>query len=317
MRAVRCREGSVQVVEVPEPAGDGVRVAIRSAGICGSDLHMVGAGGDLPFTLGHELAGTTPDGTAVAIEPLLPCGSCDRCRRGDYNLCVLSPGTVIGAGHDGGMADALVVPERCLVPLAPGVDVADACLVEPLAVAVHGLRRSGLPEDGRVLVVGGGAIGLCTVAAARAAGAREVALAGRHDSQREAGARLGARPHDADEAPFDLVVDAAGNAGALQQAVAHCRPGGRLLLVASYWEGLELPGFALCMKEIDVLPASMYGRAEGGRDVDVAARLLASDPEIAPALITHRFPLDAASEAFRAAADRRAGAIKVVLEPGS
>lgn len=302
----------MEVVEAPAPRGQGVRVRIRSAGICGSDLHLVDGGFDLPHILGHEMAGIAPDGSAVAIEPLLPCGVCAQCRSGDYNLCERGPAIILGSAHDGGMAEELIVPERCLVPLAAGVDVADACLVEPLAVAVHGMRRAGLRGDQRVAVVGGGTIGLCSVAAARASGA-EVALIARHDAQREAGARLGAV--EATDG-YDLVVDAAGTRPALETALALCRPGATLLLVATYWSGFELPGFALCMKEVNVVPASMYGRAGPSRDVDVAAGLLARQREIAPALITHRFPLEAAPEAFRTAADRRAGAIKVVLEPG-
>jgi threonine dehydrogenase-like Zn-dependent dehydrogenase len=76
-----------------------------------------------------------------------------------------------------------------------------------------------------------------------------------------------------------------------------------------------MPGQALCMKEISLVPASMYGRVGPSRDVDVAASLLAGRPHIAETLITHRFPLDAAAEAFAAARDRASGAIKVVLEP--
>jgi len=313
MRAVRCKNGGVEVVDLPAPRADaGVRVRIRSAGICGSDLHLVQSGAALPHTLGHEMAGVAEGGRAVAIEPLLPCGACAACRAGDYNLCERGPRNVIGVAHDGGMADEIVVPERCLVPLPAAVTPADACLVEPLAVAIHGLRRAGLRGDDRVAVVGGGTIGLCAVAALDAAGA-EAALAARHDAQRAAGERLGAREISGH---YDLVVDAAGTRAALEQAVSLCRPGGTLVLLASYWDNrIELPGFALCMKEIRVQPASMYAREGAARDVDVAAAALAAKPDIARAIITHRFPLDAAVEAFRTAADRAAGAIKVVLEP--
>jgi threonine dehydrogenase-like Zn-dependent dehydrogenase len=76
-----------------------------------------------------------------------------------------------------------------------------------------------------------------------------------------------------------------------------------------------MPGQTLCMKEINLVPASMYGRSGPSRDIDVAATLLASRAELADVLITHRFPLDAAAEAFATARDRAAGAIKVVLEP--
>jgi threonine dehydrogenase-like Zn-dependent dehydrogenase len=312
MRAVRSRGKSVEVVEVPAPAGDGVRVRVASAGICGSDLHMVALGFLGERVLGHEVAGVTDDGTPVAIEPLSPCAACAPCVRGDYNLCEHGPRIIHGVGRDGGMADEMRVPARALVRLPAGVALGDACLVEPLAVVLHGLRRAGLRGGERVAVVGGGAIGLCAVAAARAAGA-EVALEARHDTQRAAGERLGAgaRPAGA----YDLVVDAAGTESSFAKAAELARAGGRVALVGSYWTPVSFPGFALCMKEIDVIPASMYGRAGAMRDIDAAAALLAATPELPRAVITHRFPLAAAAEAFATAADRKSGAIKVVLEP--
>lgn len=311
MRAVRCKGSSVEVVQVAPPAGEGVRVRVASAGICGSDLHLLGS----PFlgdrTLGHEVAGWLDDGTPVAVEPVAPCGACVACVRGDYNLCERGPAMVYGTGLDGGMAEEMRVPARSIVPLPAGLDPRQACLVEPLAVAVHGLRRGRLRGGQRVAVVGGGSIGLCAVAAARAAGA-EVALVARHDAQRAAGARLGAGEATGS---YDLVVEAAGTASAMEAAVALARPGGSVVLVATYWEGLAVPAFAVCMKEVALVPASMYGKEGALRDIDAAAAILAGTPEIAAAIITHRYPLDAAGEAFRVAGDRAAGAIKVVLEP--
>jgi threonine dehydrogenase-like Zn-dependent dehydrogenase len=189
----------------------------------------------------------------------------------------------------------------------------DACLVEPLAVAIHGVRRGHIHGSQRVGVIGGGTIGLAAVVAAQAAGAR-VDLSARHDRQREAGERLGAG--QLGDGEYDVVVEAAGTAGALAEAVDRCKPGGTVVLLGTYWDGdTAMPGQALCMKEITLVPASMYGRVGPSRDVDVAAALMASRPELAETLITHRFPLDAAPEAFAAAHDRAAGAIKVVLEP--
>lgn len=311
MRAVRCVGKRVEVCDVARSRSEGVRVAIRSAGICGSDLHLLASDFALPFVLGHEMAGELSDGTAVAIEPLVPCGHCDRCRLGEYHLCRAGISILLGFGRDGGMSEEIVVPERCLVPLARGVSVRDACLVEPLAVAIHGLRRASIRGGLRVALIGGGTIGLCALAAAVAAGA-EVALEARHDSQRAAGERLGAV---AVEGEYDLVVDCAGTSSALARGVELCRPGGTLLLLGTYWEGMSLPGMALCLKEIRVIPSSLYARAGVGREVELAAALLASNPEIPRSLITHRFPLDAAAEAFETARQRASGAIKVVLEP--
>lgn len=310
MRAVRCVSGGIEIVELPEPRGDGVRVKLRSAGICGSDIHLLDSAFAPKVTLGHEMAGELADGTPVAVEPLAVCGECDCCRRGDYNLCRGGPAGVMGVGLDGGMSDVIVVPERCLVALAPGVSVRDACLVEPMAVAVHGVRLGGVGPMDSVAVIGGGTIGLCAVAASRALGA-SVALYARHDVQCEAGERLGAGKW-LDE--YDVVIESAGTDSALDSAVAKARPGGRIVLLATYWEGMKLPAIPLCMKELRLIPSSMYSRDGDVRDFDRAAALVAQIPDLADILITHRFPLDAAAAAFATARERAQGAIKVVLE---
>ena len=314
MKAVRCIENQARVVAVPAPTGDGVRVKVVSAGICGSDLHLI-AMWPLEATLGHEFAGVLSDGTAVAVEPLDPCWQCDPCRNGDYHRCVRGAAMVIGVGLDGGMAEECLVPESAIVPLPAGLTPRDACRVEPLAVAVHGLRRGDVRTTDNVAIVGGGAIGLCAVAAARAIGAR-VDLGARHDAQHAAGNQIGAGVlADGASSLYDVVVDAAGTAESLQQCINLAKPGARMILLATYWGGMQIPGFDLCMKEINVIPSAQYNRLGPSRDVDVAATILATNPNIARSLITHRFPLDAAAEAFAVAADRRAGAIKVVLEP--
>jgi threonine dehydrogenase-like Zn-dependent dehydrogenase len=311
MRAVRCTEGRVQLVDVPVPGGDGVRVAVRSAGICGSDLHMAAGGFPIPHTLGHEIAGQLADGTPVAVEPLAPCSRCEFCEAGQYNWCRRGSEMVMGVGRDGGMAEEMVVPERCLVRLPSGIDVRDACLIEPMAVAICGLGRVGWSPRPRAAVVGGGTIGLCAVAACHAGGL-SVALVARHEAQREAGRRLGATAADGE---YELVVDAAGTERSLEQCVSLCRPGATLLLLATYWQGLTLPNFAVTDKGLTILASSMYAQRGLVRDIDAAAAMLARWPEIARVVITHRLPLEAAAEGFATAARRDEGAIKVVLEP--
>lgn len=299
------------MVEIDRPSEDGVRVRVASAGICGSDLHLLAAF-PLRSTLGHEFAGWLDDGTPVAVEPLAPCGECPQCTGGDYQRCVLGPAISLGIGRDGGMADEVMVPASSIVRLPSGLAVSDASLVEPVAVAVHGVRRGRISPADRVVVVGAGAIGLCAVTAIRAIGAR-VDLVARHDHQRVVGERLGADLVVGDG--YDVVVDAVGTSASLDQSIALARPGARLLMLGTFWGGVEINGLALCMKEIEMIPSMQYNRSGPSRDVDVAAAILAADPTIAANLITHRFPLDAAGEAFAVAADRASGAIKVVLEP--
>lgn len=310
MRAVRSTESGIQVVEVPDPTGDGVRVRVRSSGICGSDLHML-QWGALPVTLGHEVGGTLEDGTPVAVWPSRPCGHCDRCQAGEVAQCRTGMASVYGVAHDGGMADVFVVDERNVVPLPDGVSAADGSLVEPIACSVHALRRAGVRPGDRVAVVGAGAIGLGVAAAAVWMDAT-VDVAARHDAQRTAATTIGAGLDP--EGEYDVVVDAAGTSSALEACIGLVRPGGTVALVATHWEPVQLPAF-FTSKEPRLVAAVTHGDHEDGHDMAAAAQLLADLPRVPTAMITHRVPLDRAADAFRIAADRAAGAIKVVLEP--
>jgi threonine dehydrogenase-like Zn-dependent dehydrogenase len=318
MRAVRSVDHQVECVEVPEPSGEGVLVTIASAGVCGSDLHMVDLM-PLAATIGHEFAGTLPDGRLVAVEPIVACRRCEDCLAGRPYHCGHGFRT-FGVDADGGMADRCLVPESSIVLMPEGISAGSAALVEPLAVAVHAVRLAGDLSGATATIIGGGAIGLCLVAALQGVGAAHIEIFARHDSQREAATRLGARLGEPGSSERHVVFDAAGTAESLAEAIRMARRGGTIVLVGTYWDGsIPLPAIELCMKELALIPSMMYGHGAGPigttRDFEVAARLLAGRPEIASTLITHRFPLDAATEAFSVARDRAAGAIKVVLEP--
>lgn len=180
MKAVRNTAGRIRAVDLDEPAGEGVSIEVASAGICGSDLHMTQFG-PMPVTLGHEFAGLAPDGRAFAVDPAVTCGNCPECLRGDVQLCT-GERSILGVGADGGMAERVVVPEDSLVPLPANVDVGDAGLVEPLAVAVHGYRLAQIETGMRVGVVGAGTIGLCCVPTGMSVGAK-VDLATRYPTR--------------------------------------------------------------------------------------------------------------------------------------
>ncbi|MDX1650503.1 MAG: alcohol dehydrogenase catalytic domain-containing protein, partial [Myxococcota bacterium] len=204
MRAARVADGGALQVDraaLPEPAPGEVRVRVRACGICGSDLHLLGAGllppGRIP---GHEFAGRVDavgagvrgvaEGARVAVEPFRSCGRCAECARGGDPLC--REAALFGVHADGGLAEAVCVPaERCFASeagLAPEV----LALAEPLAVCVHGLRRGALAPGMRVLVLGAGSVGWLSVFAARALGAGEVWVSARHATQARAARDAGA-----------------------------------------------------------------------------------------------------------------------------
>jgi 2-desacetyl-2-hydroxyethyl bacteriochlorophyllide A dehydrogenase len=308
VRAVRNTQDGVQVVEVDAPSADGVRVRVKSASICGSDLHMLDLG-PLPFTLGHEFGGVLPDGTAVAVDPAEHCGVCDQCLAGAHNRCRNM--ILRGVTGDGGLCDEVVVPADCLVSLPPTFNVGDSALLEPAAVAVHGLRVGEVRADERVAVVGGGAIGLLAAAAAQALGC-DVTVLARHDAQRVAVERIGAS--NAVNGEYQVVIEAAGSESSVADACDLAGPGARVVLLGVWFSGnVPLPGLAALAKELIVLPSVASNRHAG--EFTQAVSVLGGNPDLVDALVTHRFGLDDAAEAFRVAADRKAGAIKIVIEP--
>ncbi|HMT62558.1 MAG TPA: zinc-binding dehydrogenase [Microthrixaceae bacterium] len=308
IRAVRSTDAGIRVVEQDEPPGEGVEVVMATASICGSDLGFI-AMGPLSFVLGHELAGWV-DGRPVAIEPRLWCGECQECAIGATQRCTRET-RVIGCFSDGGMADVFRVPRTALVPLPESLSVTNACLVEPIAVALHAVRQGRVAPGMSVGVVGGGAVGLAVVACLRSLGVAAIVEA-RHPHQRAAVERLGgvnAKVRDA-----DVVIEATGAGSGVERGVAGVRPGGRVVIAGLFHGPVPVPGLPMLAKEVELVGSMMYGRHGTTREIDEAATLLAAHPDIADALITHRFPLSEAPRAFAAAADRSGGAIKVVVD---
>jgi threonine dehydrogenase-like Zn-dependent dehydrogenase len=297
------------VVAVDAPSGQGVLVDVVSASICGSDLKLIGLGAVEGRIIGHEFAGTLSDGTAVAIEPTIGCGACHYCVDGERRDCQ-GQKSFMGIKTDGGMAEQVLVDPMMLVVLPSGLDVGIAALVEPLAVAAHAVRRVGPLDGERVAVIGAGPIGLAVAAILRDRGV-EPALFARHDHQKAAGEALGAR-FDGEDG-FDVIFDAVGTTASIAEAVERVQPRGRLGLVGTLWEPASID-MALWSRELTIIPAAGYSGVAPNRDFDEAARVLAQCPDIAEVMVTHRFPLDGATEGFAAAADRAAGAIKVLFE---
>ncbi len=311
MKAVRSTSGGVAVVDLDEPPGIGELLTIRSASICGSDLDYVRLGSQA--ILGHELAGVRADGTAVAVEAIYGCLECEYCLRGEYNLCPTHPLRALGLSADGGMAEHFRAPTERLVPLPPGLPVADASLIEPASVAWHALRLGGVGPDTRVAIVGAGALGLLSVTAALRQGATYVTLEARHPHQKEAGERLGATVGT--DGMYDVVVEAGGSEASFNRCGDLVAPGGTVVVLGPHMTGIQLNWLGLFTKEARIAASIGYCAHENGREMEDAAQMLADDPEIARTLITHRFPLEDAGEAFRVAGDKASGAIRVVLDP--
>ncbi len=339
MRAAFCVEaGKIEIrdVPVPEPADHEVTVRVRNCGICGSDLHFFcGHLPPPPVCPGHEISGEIArvgpgvtrlrEGDPVVIEPLIACQRCNFCRSGNYQLCPHVK--VLGNMADGGFADYVRVPESAVFPVPGDLDWAVAALVEPLAVAVHGLRIAPMHAGDRVAVLGAGTIGLLSVVAARHNGAGEVWVSARYPHQAEAAKALGADrvftgPAAATElfeagsrtAPDIVVETVGGRADTLEQALPLVRAGGSVVVLGLFTSMPQLNGILLVVREIRVVGSMTYGRTIAGADFERAVEVLRAEASAVRGLVTHRFPLENIATAFQTASDKGSGAIKVSVE---
>lgn len=309
MRAVRNAPTGVEVVEVDEPQGDGELIRVAATGICASDLNYVRWGSTQ--IAGHEFAGVLEDGTAVAVEAIFGCGACPQCERGSYNLCERGP-TALGMMDPGGMCEWFRAPRHALIQLPPGLDVADACLVEPASVAWHSCHVGDVGPDTRVAIVGAGAIGILAAASAQAMGASDVAVEARHPHQHDAREQIGAVTPTGD---YDVVIETGGSESALHRAVELTRPGGTVVYVGVYDPDTTWPHHEAFLREVALQPSLGYCGHDGRREFAEVADMLASRPDLVSMLVTHRFPIDDAPEAYRVAQDKSKGVFRVVVEP--
>jgi 2-desacetyl-2-hydroxyethyl bacteriochlorophyllide A dehydrogenase len=329
---VYTQPNEVQLHERPDPAlADGeVVLRIDAAGICGSDMHAYH--GHDPrrkpgLVLGHEFAGTVlhsasalwQPGQRVTGNPLITCGRCDYCLQGRDNLCANR--TMVGMSRPGAFAQAMSIPGRCLIELPDTLGAVQAALTEPAATALHALNLSmralvrPLPEC-RVLVLGGGAIGMLAALLLRHYGVAGLVVAEVNALRRasiEAHARcetFDPRQAAASENGFEYVIDAVGSAATRQAALAAVKPGGVVMHIGLQDWASEIDMRKLTLAEITLLGTYTYSQADLRATVAALARGVFGDLSW-----VERRPLADAPQAFDDLHHGRLATAKVVLEP--
>jgi threonine dehydrogenase-like Zn-dependent dehydrogenase len=302
--------GTVEMQDVPEPevASGDVLIHVRSAGICGSELHGVRHPGFRvpPLIMGHEFAGVSDDGDRLVINPILSCGHCDLCQRGLRHVC--RERRLIGVHRPGGFAERVAVPASVLRPVPDWLSFDAAAMVEPAANAVHAWNIAGRPAGARVAVLGCGAIGLVCLLAALAGGAERVEVTDLSPERLAVASRLGAAAAGpALDGEYDLVIDAVGTGATRAQSVDHQRPGG-----AAVWLGLAEPtagfdGQALIRGEKQILGSFAYTDEEFG---DAVSLLAGRDLSW-----TSNYPLAAGADIFTELMNGGLHPVKALLQP--
>jgi 2-desacetyl-2-hydroxyethyl bacteriochlorophyllide A dehydrogenase len=331
MRAVVLnRPTDFAVAEVPDPVPTAAEVVIRvrATGICGTDLHIVdGEFPPTPYPIipGHEFAGEVVAvgadvsyfsvGSRVAVDPSLFCGHCSACRRQRGNLC--EHWGAIGDTVNGAFAEYVAVPAANAFAIPDSMPFADAALVEPVACAVHGLRRLDMTAGSSLLVVGAGTMGLLLAQLARRTGAAMLTVVDTDPSRRDIAAKLGfdtanSIPEALSVYPagYDYVVEATGVEAAGQAALRAVARGGTFMVfgVAPESAKLEVSPFRVYNDEI-----SIVGSMAVLHTFPAALRMLAAGAVDTGVMVSHTFGLHDFAEALQTVRGR--AGLKVQITP--
>jgi len=313
----------------PSPGEGELVVQVGRCGICGSDLHMTEdpAYGCQPGDiLGHEFAGevvalgqgthTARVGDLVSVIPLISCGSCDHCRKGEVQWCAQ-----FGLQGGGYAEFAVTRPNQC-VPLPPGLTLADGAIIEPLAVALHGVNLSGLKPGDSVLVLGAGPIGLAVAFWARRHGASKVVVQDIADFQQARALDMGADAFVVDPADpigsaerglggkADIVFECVGLPGLIAQAVEQVKPRGTILLLGLCTKPDTFNSFAMLSKEVRLVTSAFFTVPE----YEASLRVLEQGAMATQLLVTDTITLADTPSVFETL-KRRTDQCKVMIAP--
>lgn len=323
---------------VPSLKDDEVLVKVKACGICGSDIPRVLHNGThfYPITIGHEFSGEIAavgktvtkyqGGERVTVAPLVPCRECEACEEGHPAMC--SHYSFIGSRRQGAMAEYVVVPARNIVPIAHEVTFAQAAVIEPITVALHGVERAGAITAGKsALVYGCGTIGLLTLECLKAKGLERVYAIDIDDNKLAMAEKLGAygvinsQKEDVEEyfknlGGVDYAFETAGVPFLQTQILNLTKKKGTVVYIGTAHGDVTFPPqvFEKILRgELNITGSwQSFTAPFPGSEWQAAAELLQSGKLKVDGLITHQYPLKAGIEAFRTLTDRQSGAIKVM-----
>ena len=334
--AVVTAPGKVEFQErrLPELSPRDVLIKMRAAAICGSDLHIFKGkhpAAPLPVAVGHELSGEVltigksvsrvKEGDRVVVEPVIICGKCYFCRRGEYHLC-----TDISFQYrrgQGGFSPYFVADEDWVHLLPSNVSYEEGALVEPLSVAIHAVKKGGIRLGHSVAIFGAGAIGLLALVLSRLSGAGETFVVDVQAHRLKKAKELGAfevfdnSKANAVEAIFertsqlgvDRSFEAVGLEGPLIQALKVLKKGGVSVLVGLFENPeIKIPANIFVQKEISLTGSQGYCW-----DFQTALKMLEGERLKLKEFITHVLPLSSLQEPFDLLMDPGSKAIKVII----
>ncbi|MGQ3380897.1 NAD(P)-dependent alcohol dehydrogenase [Priestia endophytica] len=314
---------------IPSPKDDEVLIEIKANGICGSDIHFYRESRlgnfvvDRPYVPGHESSGIIVEvgssvngfskGDHVVIEPGIPCGMCNYCKSGRYNLC---PDVVFLSAPpiNGTFCDYITIRHDMVFHIPKTLSFEEAAMAEPVAVGVHAVNRARFKNGDTAIILGAGPIGLLTAQAFKAAGGGEAICVDFNESRLRFAKKIGidkvAMPsYSSLEGVADVVFETAGASKATASTFNYCRPGGCIVQVG--WPGgniVEMNIATFLDKELDYVAVNRYANA-----FPISIRWISEGKINVKDLITGRFSLDEVSEAFEYSSKNPDKVVKTIV----
>lgn len=309
-------------IDVPKCEEGEVLVALKSCGICGSDVPRVYTTGTyhFPTVIGHEFSGLVVEdesgewtGKRVAVFPLLPCFECESCKAQNYATC--SHYDYYGSRRDGGMAEYLAVKRWNLIEIPDSLSYDEAAMCEPLSVARHAVKKLEIQEGENLLVSGAGPIGNIVGQWAKFFGAKDVYYFDIDERKIAFVEQLGFKAYTGDE-KIDCVLEGTGHEAALAKCLAAIKPFGKMVLMGNPVGSMRLSQdtyWHILRKELKIFGTwnSSYGDLQN--DWKESLKAISEGKLNVKPLITHKFPLERVHEAFELMKDRKEFFNKVML----
>lgn len=313
-----------------------VLIKVKICGVCGSDVHSYKGKHPFvhpPIVLGHEFSGVIHQigtransfspGDRVIVEPNIVCGKCYNCLHGRYNICTNLK--VVGCvGYDGAFAEYVAVPEKKVLRLPGNISFEKAALVEPVAVAVHAVRKAKQKINDVVVILGAGTIGLLVMQVAKLAGAGKVIVTDVLDYRLKKAGELGAdrlvNPASQDlikiiqekygRNEVDLIYDCVGIEETISQAIQIARKGIRIMVIGVPEERIEVDLSLIQDRELEIVGSLMYVR----EDFKAAIDFIQKEKLKVKPLVTHHFKLKDVDKAFHLITEEKKEVLKVLID---
>jgi len=330
----------VTEVEKPAPVGKAAIIRVTSCGICGSDLHYweagIGMNGLPGLVMGHEFAGVIEDtggrqdmksGDRVTAIPINPCGECSACRSGLVQMCLNGmKRPTIGQNSPGAYAEYVSIRPDMVRKLPDTINDLEAAMIEPAAVCLHAVRRAGMKAGDKVLVIGGGTIGLMSAAWARINGASRIFMAEVNETRAVTAEKLqdadevldgkdpkmGSKIKKATSGGVDIAIDASASESGINSALTALKARGTLVLAGISLMPQPLMTLAMTCKELTVKGSFGYQI----EDFDLATDFIARKMINVGKYISRTIGLTEVQQAFEILHSGTSGEVKIIIRPG-